>query len=117
MSYSTYWNDDDRDTTYIGCTRKTYDDEEEYVPVFKILKEMYDEDKEAMYCHEHSQPKSPLYYYPNNYYGFEDDVQSSESGDDCGSESSDIDEYDDVNSNSDQNDVIDDYVYKRFCYF
>lgn len=40
------WNDDDRKNDYISY----YDNkEEEYVPVYKILKEMYDEDKAKLY--------------------------------------------------------------------
>lgn len=43
------WNDDDRVNDYISYH---YEDSEQHVPVFKILKEMYDEDKAALYCYD-----------------------------------------------------------------
>jgi hypothetical protein len=49
MATLRYWNDDDRKNDYI-----TYYDnkEEEHVPVYKILKEMYDEDKANLYIYD-----------------------------------------------------------------
>lgn len=43
------WNDDDRYNDYISYH---YNDESEYVPVFKVLKEMYDEDKANLYQYD-----------------------------------------------------------------
>ena len=42
------WNDDERKNDYIPYHS---DDYFEYIPVYKILKEMYDEDKAALYCY------------------------------------------------------------------
>lgn len=43
------WNDDDRKNDYISYYNRK---EEEYVPVYKILKEMYDEDKANLYIYD-----------------------------------------------------------------
>lgn len=49
MSTLRYWQDDDRKSDYITYY---HDKEEEYVPVYKILKEMYDEDKANLYIYD-----------------------------------------------------------------
>lgn len=46
MSHS--WNSDERSTD--GGLTPLVSHEPEYIPVWKILKEMYDEDKERLYC-------------------------------------------------------------------
>lgn len=43
------WNDDDRYNDYISYH---YDDTPQHVPVYKILKEMYDEDKARLYQYD-----------------------------------------------------------------
>lgn len=43
------WNDDDRKNDYISYYDRK---EEEYVPIYKILKEMYDEDKANLYIYD-----------------------------------------------------------------
>lgn len=43
------WNDDDRYNDYISYH---YNNEPEYVPVYKVLKEMYDEDKAKLYQYD-----------------------------------------------------------------
>jgi hypothetical protein len=45
---SQLWNSDER-STECGLT-PCFSSEPEYIPVYKILKEMYDEDKERLYC-------------------------------------------------------------------
>jgi hypothetical protein len=45
---SQLWNSDER-STECGLT-SCFSSEPEYIPVYKILKEMYDEDKERLYC-------------------------------------------------------------------
>lgn len=60
------WNDDDRKNDYIS-----YHDinEEEYVPVYKILKQMYDEDKANLYIYDTEEEYQYKYgqYYFNTY--------------------------------------------------
>lgn len=59
-----FWNDDERKMDYISY----YDDykTEEYIPVYKILKEMYDEDKANLYIYsseeEYSYKYGTLFY-------------------------------------------------------
>lgn len=46
------WNDDERSTTGYVPTRHEYNGEDkyiEYIPVFKVMKEYYDEEKKALY--------------------------------------------------------------------
>lgn len=66
MATRYYWNDDDRKNDYIS-----YHDtkEEEYVPVYKILKEMYDEDKAKLYIYDTEEEYQYLYgqYYFDKY--------------------------------------------------
>lgn len=46
---SQLWNSDERSTN--GGLTPCFSSEHEYIPVYKILKEMYDEDKERLYCY------------------------------------------------------------------
>lgn len=55
MSHS--WNSDERSTD--GALTPCLSREPEYVPVWKILKEMYDEDKERLYCISTESNKKP----------------------------------------------------------
>jgi hypothetical protein len=72
MTFLRYWNDDDRKNDYI-----TYYDnkEEEHIPVYKILKEMYDEDKENLYIYdldeEYRYKYSECYYDNYNSYSYD----------------------------------------------
>lgn len=78
------WNDDDRKNDYISYYDRK---EEEYVPVYKILKEMYDEDKANLYIYdteeEYQHRYGPFYFnryceYFNEYYSkFNETYQSS----------------------------------------
>lgn len=69
------WNDDDRKNDYIS-----YHDinEEEYVPVYKILKQMYDEDKANLYIYDTEEEYQYKYgqYYFNKYYDYYSDYYS-----------------------------------------
>lgn len=65
------WNDDERGRDYISYN---YTDTGLYVPVFKILKEMYDEDKAKLYEYDLEEEYNYLYgeylydeLYSNNY--------------------------------------------------
>ena len=49
------YDDDDRSLKGPVYTSMPLVKEEEYVPIWKILKEMYDEDKEALYCQSTNQ--------------------------------------------------------------
>lgn len=68
---TTYWNDDERslDLKMMPTYDVTYDNfEEEYIPIYRILKEMYDEEKEKLYVDSNN------LYYPYNYnYNSNDD--------------------------------------------
>lgn len=45
-----HWEDDERNTRVHISYHS--DDEEPYIPVYKILKQMYDEEKEALYVYD-----------------------------------------------------------------
>jgi hypothetical protein len=48
-----FWDDDERSTLMAprsSTPRRMSFSNEQYTPVWRILKEMYDEEKEAMYC-------------------------------------------------------------------
>jgi hypothetical protein len=68
VSYSRReWNDDDRVNDYISYH---YDQSEVYVPVYKILKEMYDEEKANLYIYDVEEEYIYMYgtYYYEKYY-------------------------------------------------
>ncbi len=74
MASRYFWNDDDRKNDYINYHEK----EEEYVPVFKILKEMYDEDKANLYIYDAEEEYQYKYgqYYFNRYCAYYDEYSS-----------------------------------------
>lgn len=65
------WNDDDRVNDYISYH---YDQKEDYIPVYKLLKEMYDEDKKNLYIYDAEEEYRYIYgecyyeKYQTNYY-------------------------------------------------
>lgn len=44
------WSDDERSTTYRTINMDQHSTNN-YVPIWMVLKQMYDEDKDALYCH------------------------------------------------------------------
>ena len=64
MTTRYYWNDDDRKNDYISYYDRK---EDEYVPVYKILKEMYDEDKANLYIYDTEEE----YHYKYGQYYFD----------------------------------------------
>ncbi len=94
------WNDDDRVNDYISYH---YEDSEQHVPVFKILKQMYDEEKDALYCYDLEEEYKYTYgellyedvFYLQQLYGDYYDTYSVSSGaaSDADDVSSDVDEY------------------------
>lgn len=79
---SRQWNDDDRNTKdYISYyTEECF----EYVHVWKILKEMYDEDKCNLYIHDsygHFAYSDPMVAFPNcDDYDYDYDYEYSDTG-------------------------------------
>lgn len=105
------WNDDDRALTFVrysDALPKT----ETYVPIWQILKEMYEEDKEAMYTdsnsYNESSPRNESYedltYLDNDSVYWKSDDEASE----C---------EDDVSESQENEDVLENMVYKKFCYY
>ena len=114
--YPDYWNDDDRDVSYVTYKCSKPVEEDEYIPVYRIIKEMYDEDKEAMYCTDDSHSYSSYQCFRN----YDDEWMSEDDRSDV----SDADDYEDDDSSVGnesttvpQNEIFEDYVYKRFCYY
>lgn len=64
------WNDDDR-TASFRSYNVNLKDTCDYVPVWKVIKEMYDEDKQALYCYT-STPSSSNYDSDNEHCYYED---------------------------------------------
>jgi hypothetical protein len=44
------WTDDERSTSFMSTYNNMKNNNCDYVPVWKVIKEMYDEDKQALYC-------------------------------------------------------------------
>jgi hypothetical protein len=110
------WIDDDRDVRYtmFRDTSNTKSQEDEFIPISKILKELYEEEKERLYycstpgsVSERSTAYDDSY---NEYYGYEEEYS------DDASESSYEDESDDFEEDS-LHDAVDNMVYKKFCYY
>lgn len=111
------WNDDDRDTSdmpiYPSRKNDIADEEDEYIPIYKILKELYEEEQEALYIHDRTDIYN--YYKPNNnsyYYDESDDYYSSNDCDD----NYDDDESETISENSDD-EFFENMVYNKFCYY
>lgn len=95
------WNDDDRGRDYISYN---YTDSGLYVPVFTILKEMYDEDKAKLYEYDLDEEYNYLYgeylydeVYSNEFYSddYYNDVYSPIQSDTEGMNETDDEENDD----------------------
>jgi hypothetical protein len=115
------WNDDDRDTSYMPIypSRKNdiIDEEDEYIPIHKILKELYDEEKEALYVYNRTDIYN--YYKPNNYiYYYDESDDYYYSSDDCDDnyDNYDDDESETISENSDD-EFFENMVYNKFCYY
>ena len=111
------WNDDERDTSDIyniyKRNSKEFKDEDEYIPIYKILKELYDEEKEALY---HNSDYESEYYlkYDNNEY-FNDYSENDEKEYDVYSDDYYIDE--DLNDIESNNEIYDKLIYDKFYYY
>jgi hypothetical protein len=107
------WNDDDRALTFVRYSDALPNKEEEVVPIWRILKEMYDEDKEAMY----TQTNTCFDVVPHRNESYEDltyvDTDSTYwKSDDEVSECED-----DASECQENEDVLENMVYKKFCYY
>lgn len=72
------WDDDERGPHKMPYT-DDYEKEEEHVPIWKILKEYYDEEKEKLYLHPSSPPRLGAYNPTNyGYSNYEDEYEPSE---------------------------------------
>lgn len=124
-SYS--WNDDERNTTMKTCYSNVTHVMNEYIPVWTILKQMYDEDKENLYCNtnedtddfwtneEYSNSNSNYDYESNSDYDYDYDCEQSSD-----SSMSDIDDYDydsDSIVSEQSNDLNDMMVYNNKYYY
>lgn len=109
---TTEWNDDDRDISSFKFLSISSGPEEEYIPIHKILKELYDEERDALYCHT-----------PDVYFNYsEENIASNyndniSSYDDILSEEDGSDTYDYESSENEEEYTIDDMVYKKFWYY
>jgi hypothetical protein len=112
-SYTTTWNDDDRDISDMPIyTRKTYKiDKDKFIPIRNILKELYDEEKEALYINCDS---SNNYSVKNNYA-----VKNNYNEYDQYYSDNDYDSSDEDESNIEINDTdfFENLVYNKFCYY
>jgi hypothetical protein len=61
------WDDDERAPHKMPKNEGYSDRDEEVVPIWKILKEYYDEEKESMYMRDHSPSRSYNMYNTYNY--------------------------------------------------
>jgi hypothetical protein len=95
------WNDDDRKNDYISYYHRK---DEEYVPVYKILKEMYDEDKANLYIYDTEEEYQYKYgqYYFNRYCDYYDECYSPSNLDDINT--------DDTNTYDNDGEDISDHV-------
>lgn len=119
------WDDDERGPHRMPYNEDNSEKEEEYVPIWKILKEYYDEEKERLYIHPPSPPRLGAYN-PANYrysnYGEYDSESEYEPSDDYEDYDSGCDERDECKENtpneiaSDIGDIIEKEIYKKFSY-
>ncbi len=119
------WNDDERDVSYV-LRRDQVPESYKIKPITKIMKELYDEQNAKLFCN------SPEYKYAYEFDGFEDDYYCStinrvsplssscsisKDGDDDDTTSiSSTSEELEMPNNVEDNDIIDNMIYKKFCY-
>lgn len=120
-SIERYWNDDERDTSdlydiYKNKKREAVKMEyDEYIPIYKIIKEFYDEEKEALYLCTNHDKKIPYQEYS---------MSSSFDYDDYDDNSDEEHQYEDEYSNgeyssdfSEDDEIYENNIYKKFCYY
>lgn len=105
------WNDDDRALSFVRYSDNTRKDDE-YVPIWRILKEMYEEDKEAMYINSNTYIETPTRNESYEDLTYLDNDSSYWKSDDEASECED-----DVSESQENEDVLENMVYKKFCYY
>ena len=117
------WNDDERDPMFrsVHANNKNKDvyNDCSYVPIWKVIKEMYDEDKEAMYCVNRKDPLNVNVtldadtYYDVDYVSENDtsSIMESDSEDYCDIDSEIIDSDD-----NDEDSVLEAEIYKKYYY-
>lgn len=105
------WSDDERSTTY-RTIKTDQNSTTNYVPVWKVLKQMYDEDKEALYCFSNNKNRDQYkekdtesvaswedYYYSSedhdilsdDYYSGDDETYTSDADDSSSSTDESVD--------------------------
>ena len=117
------WNDDERDTSdiyniYKRNGKEFKDEEDEYIPIYKILKELYDEEKEALYNNSDYESGYYLKYDNNEYFN---DYSDNDEEYDVYSDDYYIDE--ELNGSSakheleSNNEIYDKLIYDKFYYY
>jgi len=123
-SIERYWNDDERDTSDLYDIYKNKKKEavkmeyDEYIPIYKIIKEFYDEEKEAPYLctnfhdkkithSEYSMSSSFDFDYDDIDDNYEEELQCEDDYSN-GEYSSNFSEDDEIYENN---------IYKKFCYY
>lgn len=102
-----YWDDDERSLKMISYRSNKV--EEQYISITKILKEMYEEDMELLYCND---SEYSFRSYPS-YSNLSDDEEYSDA-DDNSEYSVEVDN--EERSVIEQNANVHDFMYSKFCY-
>lgn len=105
-----YWDDDERSLKMISY--RSIKVEEQFVPITKILKEMYEEDMELLYCNNNSDYSFRSF---PSYSNLSDDEDYSD-GDNASEYSDDLDADERNNNTKEQNASVNDFMYNKFCY-
>lgn len=79
-TYDIYWDDDERSKKMINYYKKNNTVEEKFIPISKILKELYDEEKDILYCNDSSEYSfttfhSYIYSSDEEYSDYEEDIE------------------------------------------
>jgi len=115
------WDDDER-----GPHKMPYNDnckrekEEEYVPIWKILKEYYDEEKEKLYVTSSSPPRLGAFnatcYHEDEEYECEYEYEPSDEYSDYEEEEGEEEIPKETSQVEEIGDIIEKEIYKKFSY-
>ncbi len=107
VQYDNNWDDDERSIRMVNYKIVTKT-EETFIPINKILKELYEEDRELLYCRDDE-------YYSMKSYSFYSDIESESEESDYSVYESDIEQCS-VDSNDEKETSSDFIDNNKFCY-